>query len=126
MIGRRLTSTSNNANLGDVVLSKRFQYLKYLLESWWRRWKNEYLTQIREHKQYTKRSQQSVKKGEIVVVYHHQNKRNQWKLGKVEQLIKGRDGVVRAAEIKVGRNQIKRPITKLYPLEIDRNENCHI
>ena len=45
--------------------------------------------------------------------------RQQWRIGRLLELIKSRDGNVRAAKILVGKTKrvIERPINKLYPLE---------
>ena len=40
----------------------------------------------------------------------------------VESLIKGGDGLVRAANIRTKTGRTNRPITKLYPLEISAND----
>ena len=49
-------------------------------------------------------------------------KRNCWKLGKVEELVVGKDQVIRGAKLKVltkGKPvYLSRPIQKLYPLEV--------
>ena len=63
-----------------------------------------------------------MKVGDIV---HIQDKvpRLRWRMGKVDKLVPGRDGVVRAAELTTldkSRRiiRVKRPIQKLYPLEV--------
>ena len=50
-------------------------------------------------------------------------KRNKWKLGRIEELVRGVDGVVRGARVKTSNEKgvkgaVNRPIQKLYPLEI--------
>ena len=51
-------------------------------------------------------------------------KRGMWKLGKVESLIIGKDGKARAANVKTeSKTLLKRPIQKLYPLEINAVED---
>ena len=59
----------------------------------------------------------------MVLVHQDNQRRGSWKLGKVEQLIKGDDHKVRSAIVKVNgegkkANQLKRPINKLYSLEV--------
>ena len=51
----------------------------------------------------------------------------QWRMGKVEKLLRGRDDVVRAAEVVTVDNslrqvRLKRPIQKLYPLEVNTRD----
>ena len=63
-----------------------------------------------------------MKKGDVVTVYGEGVKRGNWKLAKVEELIIGNDKEVRGAKVRVagkGRPVYqKRPVQKLYPLEI--------
>ena len=51
-------------------------------------------------------------------------KRNCWKKGKVDQLIRGEDGQVRGAVLKVNTSghasYIRRPVQKLIPLEVQK------
>ena len=44
--------------------------------------------------------------------------RNKRKLGIVEELIPGRNGIVRAVRLRVGRNYLERAVQQLYPLEL--------
>ena len=57
-----------------------------------------------------------------VTVNDENVKRGFWKIGKVEEVIKGRDSVVRGAKVRVitkGKPVvINRPIQKLHPLEM--------
>ena len=62
------------------------------------------------------------------MVHNENQRRGLWKLGKVEKLVKGDDDKVRSAIVRVhgdGRkgNTLKRPINKLYPLEVRSEEN---
>ena len=57
-------------------------------------------------------------KVENVVQVHDDTKRINWRLAIVERVIKGKDGLVRAADIKTSTGYTNRPITKLYPLEV--------
>ena len=63
-----------------------------------------------------------LKKGDVVTVYGEGEKRGNWKVAIVEELIVGRDKEVRGAKVKVtGKGKpvyLKRPIQKLYPLEV--------
>ena len=42
-----------------------------------------------------------------------------WKLGRVDELIRSKDGIVRAAKVQTGPGIIlSRPLCKLYPIEL--------
>ena len=58
-----------------------------------------------------------IKKGDVVVV-HDDKSRLHWRLAVVEDLIEGKDGLVRAAHIWMDKLKTTRPVVKLYPLEV--------
>ena len=50
--------------------------------------------------------------------------RNQWKIGVVTDLHKGKDGFVRSVSLRISSgNTLLRPIEKLYPLEVSSENN---
>ena len=53
-------------------------------------------------------------------------KRAEWKLGKIEDLIPGKDGVIRGVKVRTcGKGKyefLNRPLQKLYPLEVSSSE----
>eukprot|EP00794_Sanderia_malayensis_P019302 gene19302-biopygen16181 len=108
----------------DDHLMKRFVYLTKKLAHYWNRWRNEYLTDLREfHRLKNNGKATVVKKGDVVLVAEDNAKRGQWKIAIVDEVMLGKDGEPRGAKInKVGRGKlesINRPIQKLYPLEIN-------
>lgn len=64
--------------------------------------------------------------GDLVMVHDENQPRAFWRIAKIEKLITGRDGKIRGATVKVSSRNgrvtaLQRPISLLYPLEI----NCH-
>ena len=63
-----------------------------------------------------------IKEGDVVLVQEDHVKRNKWKLGRIEEIIRGEDGIVRGAVVRTSNNgnvrRIRRPLQKLYPLEL--------
>ena len=53
------------------------------------------------------------------MLVHNDSPRNTWPLGVVEELIPGGDGAVRAVRIRIRGGITIRPITKLYPMDIN-------
>ena len=64
----------------------------------------------------------NIEPGDIVLLKNDRTKRCFWKLGKVVELLLGRDGNIRAAKVKVpsarGTTVLSRPLQLLIPLEI--------
>ena len=74
------------------------------------------------HQSNVSESAKPVRVGDVVTVYEENKKHRDWKMAVVERLIRGRDEVVRAANIwvivKEKLMRISRPIQKLYPEEV--------
>jgi hypothetical protein len=56
-----------------------------------------------------------------VVLIGDERKRVNWPLGRVVELLPGKDKQVRVAKVKTKHGIIERPIAKLYPLEVQQN-----
>ena len=138
IVGRRLLSLPDNLDylcdlddeeftLDKNQVTSRVRHLNNLLNHFWKRWRTEYLSCLREvHSQLSRKTQGDssvIAVGDVVIVKDEQLPRGHWKLGVVQKVLTGRDGLTRAAVVKVaGSNRqqptLKRPIQLLYPLEI--------
>lgn len=126
--GRRIRSLPDEVIEPDDAMnqgscSARFKYLSTKLSHFWNRWRKEYVASLREfHKKQIKCDREGSAGGDVVVVYEEDRKRGEWKMGVVEDLVTGRDGIIRGAEVRVitkGKPvHLSRPVQKLYPLEI--------
>ena len=81
----------------------------------WNRWPREYIRTLREQHCLTrdeKTHQPSL--GDVVIVKEEQKPRNMWKLAAMKRLIIGKDGIVRAAQLKTTNGYLERAIQHLY------------
>jgi hypothetical protein len=126
--GRRIVN-SPNGQYFEVIstnksLTRKLRHHRMLLENYARQWRTEYLQSLRENSNAKMNQQPEIAVGDIVIVQNDKTKRNFWKLAKVEELLPGEDGVVRAAVIKTcsdntNRSQLlRRSVKHLIPLEI--------
>ena len=102
---------------------ERFRYLTEKLAHFWEKWRNEYLVNLREfHRTKSGRVVKRVQVGYVVTVFEENKKRGEWKLAAVENLITGKDRIVRGANVRViakGKPvRMARPVQKLYPIEV--------
>lgn len=134
IVGRRILNLPDNldgvCDLDDDdftvdtnQVNSRVKHLNQVLNHFWKRWRTEYLSNLREiHAHISKRlpsgegSQISV--GEMVIVKDEHLPRGLWKLGLVQEIMMGRDGQTRAAVVKVASRDrqhsiLKRPCTHL-------------
>ena len=104
----------------EADLRKRAKFLKACKEGLWRRWKREYLTALRErHNLAHKASKHEPKEGDVVIVKSDNKNRGTWPLAIVRKTYPGRDGIIRAVELKTSNGIIERPVQFLYPLELE-------
>ncbi|CAG2184610.1 unnamed protein product [Mytilus edulis] len=123
-LGRRLSqdnnsdSEDNNFILDFTEANKRFNHKVTLIEHFAKRWRMEYLTGLREFHRVAGDQSAHVKIGSVVQIMDN-SPRMMWKLAVIEDLITGKDGVVRAVKLRTPNGLITtRPIVKLVPLEI--------
>jgi hypothetical protein len=103
----------------DKNLRKRAKYLKSCKDSLWKRWLREYVNALREcHNLNHERKRFHVNVGDVVIIKSDEKNRGKWPLGVVQEVYPGRDGVVRAVQVKTANGHLERAIQHLYPLEL--------
>ena len=112
------------------TLSKRAKYHFRLLWDFSKRWKSEYLYDLMEafkSKQHTKIPSVSV--GDIAILKNDHTKRSFWKVCRVEELLKGKDGNIRTAKVKVPKDKgnvtLIRPVCHLIPIEVSAKQSTN-
>ena len=68
------------------------------------------------HKWFSK--EKNLKEDDVVIVIDPNARRRDWKVGRIVHTYPGADGLVHVVDIKVSDKILKRPITKLSPLEM--------
>ena len=96
-----------------------------LVKRIWSRWQHEYLVTLRERYCANTRGNYSAKVGNVVLI-HDDCPRVFWKMGKIVELLNSNDGYARSAKVKTANNILIRPISKLYPLEINCEPDSRI
>ena len=108
-----------------VTLTRRMKHLNTILNHFWRCWKREYILELRETHRFASRAgtaSRPVHIGDIVMVFDKDHPRAFWKMGRIESLKSGDDGLVRGAWVCVRSGNtstiLNRPIQHLFPLEV--------
>ena len=93
------------------------------LSSFLKIWRDDYLLSLRERhqtklKQTRVGSQFSARIGDVVLIKEDNLPRGSWRLGRIEELIKSRDGLIRSAKVLLSSNKmVGRPLSLLFPVE---------
>ena len=91
---------------------RRVRYTNLVFNHFWRRWHRKYLAELKgAHCKYNQQCTRvsCISVGIVVVVHEESLPRGFWKLGLVEELFRGRDGVARAALVKLASRDGKGP-----------------
>ena len=138
LTGRRLTvlpdpfmqddDDNYDAPTSHEEITRRVRHVSLTKSKFWKRWKDEYLTGLRgsHHLMQVPGSNgKFVAISDLALVNDEKQPRLLWRMGKVEDLIKGEDNIIRGAVVRVqsggGTTILRRPVQKLYPLELNLN-----
>jgi hypothetical protein len=104
------------------TLVKRWKYRKRLMDGFWRRWKEEYLLQLRTaHQVKDPDLKTKIKVGDLVLLHKELTPRGQWKMARVAEVHEGRDKQIRSVVVKTAKgNTFRRGLRHVCPLEISR------
>ncbi|XP_043469952.1 uncharacterized protein LOC122503458 [Leptopilina heterotoma] len=100
-----------------IDLGRRFEYRQRVKDDLRQRFRAEYLGQLSGRIRQVSNDRE-VKVGEIVLVGHENQKRLNWPLARVLEVLPGRDGKVRVVKLKTATGELIRPVQRLFPLEV--------
>lgn len=90
-------------------------------EHFWKRWVEEYLPTLQPRKKWRKENE-GYKIGQLVIIRDENLPPAQWLLGRIIELIKGKDGLVRSVELKTESGKLSRPVQKICILPVEGAE----
>lgn len=101
---------------------RRWRYVQFLTQTFWRRWQAEYLPQYQLRGKWTT-NRRSIKIDDVVIIRDECTAPTKWKLGKVIQLHPGNDGIVRVVTLRIASGaELKRPVVKLCILPTEKDQ----
>ena len=119
MYGRRLLDPSKLAS-DNVSPKLRCDLVQKAVNSFWLRFKREYLTELREHHQRKcSASEPLIREGDVVLIREKFTARSEWKMGLVVRVIRSSENVPKGAALRLSSGQLlNRPLNLLCPTEI--------
>ncbi|XP_061819391.2 uncharacterized protein [Nerophis lumbriciformis] len=97
-----------NMDLKDLY-NKQWRQVQSLAETFWKRWRQEYLTTLQPRKKW-KSERPNLQVGDVVLLKDTQVKRNEWPTGIIEETFPSCDGRIRKVNVKI----IKQGTPKVY------------
>ncbi|XP_048481684.1 uncharacterized protein LOC119693389 [Plutella xylostella] len=111
-----------NLNNTKISTLSRWQHTQKLVQDFWKRWVQEYLTRLQQRPKWMNK-QDEFKTGQIVLIKNDNLPPGKWALGRITDKHPGPDGYTRVYSVKSGDSVIKRSVTKLCYLPIDSDTN---
>ncbi|KAJ8981434.1 hypothetical protein NQ317_015636, partial [Molorchus minor] len=109
----------------STSLCRKARHRQKLLEDLRRRFRVEYLAQLKPHVRTNPNGQNKVSPGDIVLIGSDHEKRLNWPLGRIIDLLPGKDDCTRLVRLRTARGMLLRPVQRLYPLEGTPNPEQH-
>lgn len=100
----------------DVYSRRRWRQIQYIADTFWIRWRKEYLCTLQGRQKWNS-ERRNLRKGDLVFVMDETIPRSNWKLGLVISTTVDKNGLVRSAEVKTENSVYSRPISKLCLLK---------
>ncbi|CDQ97861.1 unnamed protein product [Oncorhynchus mykiss] len=112
-------SDTQHPTLNKEELTRRWKYRQRLVTSFWNCWQRDYLLDLKSAHRCDTPQPTPLKAGDVVLIGEDNTPRQTWKLGKIEELFPGRDGLVISCSVRTASGTLlRRPIQLIYCLEI--------
>jgi hypothetical protein len=118
LIGR----SSSRGSIGvftedDMVLRKLWRRSQLMADQFWHRWVKEFLPTLTRRTKWNIKNE-SVKIGDVVLVVNDILPRCYWPKGVIEDVIPGKDGIVRVVMVRTSTGTYKRPVARIAVLDV--------
>jgi hypothetical protein len=126
LIGERITAIPTGPEPEtNGSLTKEFRMRQKFADDFWRRWQREYLTTLRSfHEVRQQQSSTRLRRGDVALLQEDVRPRHMWKRAPIEQLIKGRDGMIRTVVLRRTQKGIKSPVLFSWSSHWEDVEEC--
>lgn len=113
LIGRPLTALPSPCLLDcNTNRLDRFQRLEHIRQHFWKRWSSEYIPELQQRTKW-KLKCKDLKPNDLVLLKEDLTPPLNWRLGRIEKLFPGQDGIPRVADISTARGIVRRAINRI-------------
>jgi len=117
IIGRRMDQLPDpNPRKNETSIGHLWRKRQHTLNAFWKRWRNDYLLCQDIRKKWHKPTDDHLL-NKVVLIRDDNISRNDWKLGRIQETFKSKDGLIRTVLVKTQTSLLRRPIQRLALLE---------
>jgi len=99
---------------------RRVQQFSQIL---WKRWSREYLHQLQERSKWSGEKGPKIGVNSVVLIREENLPPLRWKIGRVTEVTRGSDDIIRTAIVKTADGEVTRAVRKLCPLPFEGNNS---
>lgn len=92
-----------------------------MVKHFWERWHSEYLSTLQERKKW-RREKENLQIGQMVLLKSENFPPACWALGRIIELLPGKDGLVRNVIVETSTNRLRRAVQKLCILPVESSQ----
>ena len=101
----------------DLYCQKRWRRVQYLANQFWKRWRLEYLQTLQTRKKWLA-PQRNICVGDVVLLKEENLVRNQWQLGRIQEVFSDSDGLVRKVKVELASTDLNAKGERLSPVTV--------
>lgn len=101
--------------LSENQISQRHVLVDKLIQSFWKRWRREYLYKLQIREKWNKETH-PIKEGTVVIVVNDNAPPLSWPLGVIQTVHPAKDGRIRVVTVRTAKGILVRPVIRLCPL----------
>lgn len=110
---------NTGSSLKGEGLNELWKIRQKILNKFWKRWTSEYICQLRSAHESRASPTSIIKIGDVVLLQEPNQPRLMWKLARIVQIFPGRDGKIRACQLRLAnKTHLRRSVQAIYPLEV--------
>ncbi|UYV62714.1 hypothetical protein LAZ67_2001673 [Cordylochernes scorpioides] len=118
LIGMPLTAVPSLVREGGSSLKGRWLLVEQIKTDFWKRWSCEYFSRLQNRPKWLK-PVDNIKIGTLVLLKEDNLPPLKWRMGRINQVYPGEDGLVRVVSVKTADGDLRRAVAKVCPLPLD-------
>ena len=99
----------------DIYLRKRWRRVQHLANTFWKRWKREFLMTLQQRSKWNE-EKRNLQVNDIVLLKDENSPRNEWPLGRIQEVEQSNNGLARSVKLKTKNGVLRRPVNKVVLL----------
>lgn len=99
----------------------KWRRVQQFSQTLWKRWSCEYVHQLQERSKWSKEKGPKITINSVVLIQEENLSPLQWKIGRVQEVTRGDDGVIRTAVVKTINGDMIQAVRRLCPLLFEGN-----